>query len=336
MFEDSVFSLLPILITLVLSLTTRNVALGLFAGVVFGVALITSLDPFNVMDTLIRRYLVNQLTDSYNAAVILLLVFIGGFVALVENSGGGPALANAVSKYVKTKAKAQLFSWLGGIFIFYSDLGTPLIVGPVFRPLFDKLKVSRQKLAFIIDSTSSPVAILVPFIGWGVYIMGLIEKELLQTDGVSSLSLFVSAIPFQFYAILAVFIVPWVALKGLDFGPMARAETNAGLGNPIGSSSGTSEVFIHERASASFVALPLLVMAVTLLIMLVPQGFPYKPVSSAIFLSSLASAYFFAAMCLIALVTWRRILVRQPILQVLWSEVFLVGSCLGYLSFWPQ
>ncbi|MCV5928284.1 hypothetical protein OFO11_40940, partial [Escherichia coli] len=77
-----------------------------------------------------------------------------------------------VTQWVASKCQAQLSAWFGGVVIFFSDLGTPLIVGPVFRPLFDKLKVSRQKLAFIIDSTSSPVAILIPFIGWGVYIMG--------------------------------------------------------------------------------------------------------------------------------------------------------------------
>ena len=91
----------------------------------------------------------------------------------------------------------------GGILIFFSDLGTPLLVGPVFRPLFDKLKISRQKLAWVLDSTSSPVAILIPFIGWGVYIMGLIQA---QFDNLkikaSDYTVFVHAIPFQFYAII--------------------------------------------------------------------------------------------------------------------------------------
>ncbi|MGF1818169.1 sodium:proton exchanger, partial [Vibrio splendidus] len=173
--QTDITSLIPIVITLVLSLATRNVVIGLFAGVLSGVAMLTGmfseLNPLDTFGTMVKGYLVPQLTDSYNAGVIMLLVFIGGFVALMEKSGGGVAFAKRVTQWVSNKCQAQISAWLGGIVIFFSDLGTPLIVGPVFRPLFDKLKLSRQKLAFIIDSTSSPVAILIPFIGWGVYIM---------------------------------------------------------------------------------------------------------------------------------------------------------------------
>ena len=104
-------------------------------------------------------------------------------------------------------------------------LGTPLIVGPVFEKIFDKAKISREKLAWIIDSTSSPVAVLIPFIGWGVYIMGLIKNEFdLLNITTSEFSTLVQVIPFQFYAILAVLMVPLVAITKLDFGPMAKAE----------------------------------------------------------------------------------------------------------------
>lgn len=133
------------------------------------------------------------------------IIFIGGFIKLMEKSGGAQAFSQSVYRYVNTKLKAQLCAWAGGIVIFFSDLGTPLLVGPVFRPLFDKLKISREKLAWILDSTSSPVAILIPFIGWGVYIMGLIQSEF-DNLGVmdSDYTTFVQAIPFQIYAILAI------------------------------------------------------------------------------------------------------------------------------------
>lgn len=144
----------------------------------------------------------------------------------MEKSGGGVAFAKKVTQWVATKCQAQLSAWFGGVVIFFSDLGTPLIVGPVFRPLFDKLKVSRQKLAFIIDSTSSPVAILIPFIGWGVYIMSLIQKEFAALDvGISDWDAFIGAIPYQFYAFLAIAIVPIVSFFKLDFGPMAKANS---------------------------------------------------------------------------------------------------------------
>ena len=123
---------------------------------------------------MIGDYFFVQLTDSYNAGVIVLVIFIGGFIKLMEKSGGARAFSKFVYRFVNTGLKAQMCAWAGGILIFFSDLGTPLLVGPVFRPLFDKLKISREKLAWILDSTSSPVAILIPFIGWGGYIMGLI------------------------------------------------------------------------------------------------------------------------------------------------------------------
>ncbi|MCP4233783.1 MAG: sodium:proton exchanger, partial [Aestuariibacter sp.] len=175
--EPDVFSLVPIIVTLALALYTKHVVIGLFGGVVTAVVLLIGPQPLTVLSELVRTHLVGTLTDSYNAGVIVLMIFIGGFVALMEKSGGGPAFAAKMIGYIATKAKAQITAWCGGIFIFYSDLGTPLIIGPVFRPLFDKLRVSREKLAFIIDSTASPVAILIPFIGWGIYIMGLIQKE---------------------------------------------------------------------------------------------------------------------------------------------------------------
>lgn len=295
-------SLIPILVTLTLSLITRNVVIGLFMGVLSGVFMLTTMDPIAAFGIMVSDYLVPQLTDSYNAGVIVLLIFIGGFVALMEKSGGGQAFANKVTHQISTSCRGQISAWLGGIGIFFSDLGTPLIVGPIFRPLFDKLKLSRQKLAFIIDSTSSPVAILIPFIGWGVYIMGLMQKEFSALDSdISDWDAFIHAIPYQFYAILAITIVPLVAIKKLDFGPMAQAEIDAQQGKSNGYTNTELTSFTHQNSQASFVWMPLLVMAIILILMLAPLGFPFEKVSGSIFRAALSSAYFFAAITLILL-----------------------------------
>ncbi|GIC75645.1 Na+/H+ antiporter NhaC family protein [Moritella sp. F3] len=300
--QTDISSLLPIIITLVLSLTTRNVVIGLFAGVLTGVFMLNGLQPLDAFGIMVKDHLVPQLTDGYNAGVLVLLVFIGGFVALMEQSGGGQAFAEKVTHWISSKCKAQLSAWFGGIFIFFSDLGTPLIVGPVFRPMFEKLKLSRQKLAFIIDSTSSPVAILIPFIGWGVYIMGLIQKEFTALSlETSDWQAFVNAIPFQFYAFLAIFIVPLVAIKKLDFGPMAEAEAQAKKGVFTGQSQETLTAFTHKNAKPSFVWAPLLVMAVVLISMLGPLGFPFEKVSGSAFRAALSTSYLFAAMTLLIL-----------------------------------
>ncbi|NOH79033.1 sodium:proton exchanger [Vibrio sp. RE86] len=303
-------SLLPVIVTLTLALSTRNVVVGLFAGVMTGVAMLektfVASGPLESFGALMKNYLLPQLTDSYNAGVILLLVFIGGFVALMEKSGGGVAFAERVTTWVKNKSQSQISAWFGGIVIFFSDLGTPLIVGPVFRPLFDKLKLSRQKLAFIIDSTSSPVAILIPFIGWGVYIMGLIQKEFSQLDvAMTDWDAFIGAIPYQFYAFLAIAIVPIISILKCDFGPMAQAEWNAKQGNTsIHDQADTHKAFSHQNAKASFVWAPLLVMLVVLCSMLIPQGFPFQKVAGSTFRAALSTAYLFAAFTLVSLMAF--------------------------------
>ncbi|PML04603.1 sodium:proton exchanger [Vibrio breoganii] len=304
--QPEFISLLPIIVTLALALSTRNVVVGLFSGVVCGVAMLegTFVDkgPLDSMSALMKSYLLPQLTDSYNAGVLLLLVFIGGFVALMEKSGGGVAFAKRITLWVTNKCQAQLATWFGGIAIFFSDLGTPLIAGPVFRPLFDKLKVSRQKLAFIIDSTASPVAILIPFIGWGVYIMSLIQKEFTALEvGMSEWDAFIGAIPYQFYAFLAIAIVPILSFFKLDFGPMAHAEKLAKQGSDFGKVQDSLNVFEHKNANTSFVWAPLLVMLIVLCSILIPHGFPFQQVSGSTFRAALSSAYFFAAMTLIGL-----------------------------------
>jgi len=307
MTEPEISSLIPIIIALVLSLSTRNVIVGLFSGVFSGVVMLNGPQPFAALGIMVKSHLIPELTDSYNAGVLILLAFIGGFVALVEKSGGGTAFAARINQWVKTKRQAQLAAWLGGISIFFSDLGTPLIVGPVFRPLMDRLKISRQKLAYIIDSTASPVAILIPFIGWGVYIMSLIFQEY-QALGIqeSEFSAFVNTIPFQFYAWLAVVMVPLLALLNFDFSTMAKAE-RASASEPRGQTEedmGASEnlsAFSHPNAKPILVWAPLLVMAVVLGIMLVPLGFPLAQVSGLDFRAGLSTAYFFAATTLIAL-----------------------------------
>ncbi|GEM80380.1 Na+/H+ antiporter NhaC family protein [Vibrio superstes] len=304
--QPEFISLLPIIVTLTLALSTRNVVVGLFSGVVCGVAMLegTFIDkgPLDSMSALMKSYLLPQLTDSYNAGVLLLLVFIGGFVALMEKSGGGVAFAKRITLWVTNKCQAQLATWFGGIAIFFSDLGTPLIAGPVFRPLFDKLKVSRQKLAFIIDSTASPVAILIPFIGWGVYIMSLIQKEFTALEvGMSEWDAFIGAIPYQFYAFLAIAIVPILSFFKLDFGPMAHAERLAKQGSDFGKVQDSLNVFEHKNAKTSFVWAPLLVMLIVLCSILIPHGFPFQQVSGSTFRAALSSAYFFAAMTLIGL-----------------------------------
>jgi len=283
-------------------------------------------NPLAGAGIMVKEHLIPELTDSYNAGVLILLAFIGGFVALVEHSGGGTAFAASINRWVKSRLQAQVAAWFGGIAIFFSDLGTPLIVGPVFRPLMDRLKISRQKLAFIIDSTSSPVAILVPFIGWGVYIMSLIYQEY-EALGISEseFTAFIRTIPYQFYAWLAVMMVPLLTFLRFDFGAMRRAEVDAQRDpevatDGVGQDEDQFQAFTHPNARPVLVWAPLLVLAAVLGVMLVPLGFPLEQVSGTDFRAGLSTAYLAAATLLIILMAALK--VREVLSSV---EVYLKG-----------
>ena len=241
-------------------------------------------------------YFLKQLTDSYNAGVIVLMLFIGGFIELMMRSGGAYAFAQSVGKLINSKTKAQLAAYLAGIIIFFSDLGTPLIVGPIFAPFFKKLKVSKEKLAFILDSTSSPIAVLVPFIGWGVFIIGLLQKEFeILGLTISDYEAFVKSIPFNIYPILALIIIPALALMKLDFGPMKIAEEN--IANDIELEIKEKKEYIVENAKPIYVWLPILILLATLFIML-GYDFMFRRFSGSEFRAALSSGYLYAAIVL--------------------------------------
>lgn len=285
-------SILPIIIAVAMAIKTKNVILSLFSSVFAGVRILTNYNLLTTTKVLMGEYFLNQLTDSYNAGVIILMLFIGGFIELMMRSGGAYAFAQSVGKFINSKTKAQLAAYLAGIIIFFSDLGTPLIVGPIFSPFFKKLKISKEKLAFILDSTSSPIAVLVPFIGWGVFIIGLLQKEFESLGlNISDYEAFVKSIPFNIYPILALTIIPSLALLKLDFGPMKKAEEEL--------SDKELEIvekkeYIVENAKPIYVWLPILVLLITLLVML-GYDFMFKRFSGSEFRAALSSGYLYAA-----------------------------------------
>ncbi|MDA0679138.1 MAG: sodium:proton exchanger [Proteobacteria bacterium] len=302
MSEPSFVSLIPVFVTLIVALAARNVLVGLFSGVFVGVAMVADTSVLLFVPALVQDHIVPEIANTYNASVLVLLVFIGGFVKLIQFSGGGTAFAQVAARWVSGRARAQLAAWFGGVMIFFSDLGTPLIVGPVFQPLVDQLKVSRQKLAFILDSTSSPVAILIPFIGWGVFIMSVIADSF-SANGVatSEWDAFVSAIPYQLYAWLAIAMVPVLTALNFDYGAMAQAEketANKVQMLPI------SPIGTHSRAKPVLVWLPLLVLGVTLFATLNHHGFPFAQVAGSDFRAGLSAAYFLAAVVLVILIVY--------------------------------
>lgn len=220
-----VFSLLPPLVALIVAVISRNVILSLGLGVFTGMTIKANGNPFiGLLDTVEKGIFV-QLSKPSNGAVLVIITIIGGFVFLLESSGGMKSFAQMMTRVVNSRRKAQLAVWLGGISIFFTDSGNSLILGPIFRPIFAKLKICYEKLAFLIDSTSAPVCVLVPISAWGVYIMSLIEESLHGHQITSdSFNVLMSALPFQFYPWLALLTVPLVIYFNKEYGPMVQAQ----------------------------------------------------------------------------------------------------------------
>ncbi len=218
-------SILPPVLTIVLAVLTRNIIVSLAIGVLSGSFILSGYHPFNALLSLVENVIFVQLSKPANTQVIITLAAIGGFVKLLEASGGAKAFAQKITRFISNPLQAQLAAWISGLSIFFTDSGNSLILGPLFQPIFRELKICKEKLAFILDTTSSPICILIPFIGWGAYIMSLIEQSYtglgIQEDPFSVL---LHVMPYQFYAILALVSVPLIAFLGRDFGPMAKAQ----------------------------------------------------------------------------------------------------------------
>ena len=317
--EVGILSIVPIVLTIALAIWTRNVILSLFTGLLCGALIICGGNPVEALKATVGEYIIPRLLDSYNAGIIVLLVFIGGFVTLLEKSGGAEAFARKVANFIDTRCKTQIAAWIGGILVFFSELGTPMIVGPIFAPVFKKMRISKEKLAWIIDSTASPVCVLIPFIGWGVTSMGLIQAEFdnLGITAMTDWTAFCSAIPYQIYPILCLCLVPLVAFTGKEFGAMARAEKNArkGIFSALpNEDTPKKDMLTNKKVSPLVVIIPLVVLFITLFGILAPKGFPVKQVPGGEFRVALISGYLLAAVTMILLMKFYKVMpIKQGI-----------------------
>ena len=225
MSDYGVLSLAPPILSILLAASTRNVIVSLGVGAFAGSLILSSFNPFLAAIALVEEHVFVQVSNASNAQVLIVMLTIGGFVSLLDNSGGAKAFATTVGKFISGPKRAQLAAWGSGLSIFFTDSGNALIVGPLFRPIFRKLKICKEKLAYIIDATASPVSILVPITGWAIYIVSLIDNTF-QAIGVSKdpYKTFLSVWPYQFYAILVLLSIPMILLSGRDIGPMAAAQ----------------------------------------------------------------------------------------------------------------
>ena len=221
-------TLIPPLLAIILAFITKNVVLSLVLGVFSGSLLINSGSLSKSFTDLSGR-IVSSMADPWNAGIILQVLVIGGLIALVTKMGGARAIAESLSKRAKSPASAQVIAWIMGLFIFFDDYANSLIVGPIMKPITDKMKISREKLAFIIDSTAAPVAGLALVSTWIGYEISLIKDgySLIGIDNINAYGVFIETIPYRFYNILMLVFVLASGIMLREFGPMYKAEHRA-------------------------------------------------------------------------------------------------------------
>ena len=218
-FYNTAWALLPPVIAIALALITKEVYSSLFIGILVGGLLYSNFSFEGTLTHVFEDGIVGSLADSYNVGIIF-LVILGAMVCLMNRAGGSAAFGRWAQSHIKSRVGAQLITVLLGVLIFIDDYFNCLTVGSVMRPVTDKYKVSRAKLAYIIDSTAAPICIIAPISSWAAAVAGFAE------DG-QGLNLFIKAIPFNFYALLTILMLVFISILKLDYGPMARHERNA-------------------------------------------------------------------------------------------------------------
>ena len=237
-------SVLPPLLAIALALIFREVVTALFAGVWLGAFFVVGLDPIKATGRLVDLFVVPAVADADHAAIMVFTLFLGAMVGVVSRNGGTQGIVKAVEPLARTPRRGKLATWGAGMAIFFDDYANTLIVGNTMRPITDRLKISREKLAYLVDSTAAPVAALIPVSTWVGYEISLIgdgfeiaSAQTPEAAGVllsaSSFTIFVQTIPYLFYPLLALAFVFMTSLSGRDFGPMARAELRAAAGKGL-------------------------------------------------------------------------------------------------------
>ena len=218
------WALIPPVVAIVLALITKEVYSSLFVGILVGGLFYSGFSFEGTIVHIFEDGIIGVLSDSYNVGILVFLIILGAIVCLMNKAGGSAAFGRWASDHIKTRTGAQLATVALGVLIFIDDYFNCLTVGSVMRPVTDKHNISRAKLAYLIDATAAPICIIAPISSWAAAVTGFVEGE----DG---LSLFISAIPYNFYALLTIVMMITIAVLNIDFGSMKVHEDNAKKGD---------------------------------------------------------------------------------------------------------
>ncbi len=268
----TVLSLLPPIIAIVLALLTKEVYSSLFVGILSGALLYAN---WNLWDMVTGTFgtMISVICDSWNVGILIFLVLLGILVSLINKAGGSAAYGRWAGKRIKTRKGALLSTFVLGILIFIDDYFNCLTVGSVMRPVTDKYKISREKLAFLIDATAAPVCIIAPISSWAAAVSSVAPEG-------EGLNLFLKSIPYNLYALLCLFSVVFMTVLGLDYGKMRDAEQNAscGQGVPVEENTPDGE---SGKGTVLDLVLPVCVLIVSCVITMIYTGGFFDPQSGA-------------------------------------------------------
>ena len=265
----TIWSLVPPVVAIVLALITKEVYSSLFVGILIGGAFWSGFKPEATILHVFQDGVVGVLTDSYNMGILVFLVILGVMVCMMNKAGGSAAFGRWAKEHIKTRAGAQLATIALGVLIFIDDYFNCLTVGSVMRPVTDSHNVSRAKLAYLIDATAAPICIIAPISSWAAAVTGFVKGE----DG---FSIFIRAIPYNYYAILTIIMMVTLVLAKEDYGSMKAHEKNAIEGDLFTTGDrpfeNTSENAIYNKGKVIDLVFPILSLIVCCVIGMIYSG----------------------------------------------------------------
>ena len=265
-------ALIPPIVAIMLAMITREMLISLFIGIWSGAILIYNYNPFVAFFHSFDTHVVNAIADSEHASIIIFTLLFGGMIGLISKNGGMYGIVQSAIKYAGTRRKGQIITSLMGCLIFFDDYSNSLLIGNTMRPFTDKVKLSREKLAYIVDCTAAPVANLAPISTWSVFEMSLLTMPFAAAGITASpYIVFLKSIPYSFYGIFSLWILLWLAFFRRDFGAMLKAEKRAfhegkvirDGAKPLMDDSGFADEFGNVKSHWSNALLPILAVLLT-------------------------------------------------------------------------
>ena len=268
--KNTIWALTPPIIAISMALITKEVYSSLFLGILTGALLNANFQPVDTLNQVFQNGIVTSLADKWNVGILIFLVILGTMVQLMNRTGGSAAFGVWASNRIKNRAGAQLSTMLLGCLIFIDDYFNCLTVGSVMRPVTDKHKISRAKLAYLIDSTAAPICIIAPISSWAAAVSGFVKGE-------NGISIFVQSIPFNFYALLTLLMMVFIIFMKLDYGPMKLHEDNACKGDlfTTGKSKLADEESQNEKETVgrvSYLVIPVVLLVIGCVIGMIYTG----------------------------------------------------------------